>query len=85
MFDDEPKPRPWPVPLPPECVGTYRPTAELNLSTLPPEKKREWWERIKRKDPGLADLLKNDKTVHALIERFDAEVVIELEPYRGEY
>lgn len=85
MNYDEPKRRPWPVPMPPGCVRTYRPTQELNLSTLPPEKKRQWWERVKKKDPGLADLLQNDQTFRALIETFDAEIIIELEPYRGEY
>lgn len=67
----------WPVPWPPEMFATYRPELELNLSTLPPEAKRAIWLKLQREQPDLAALLKQPD-FRALVEAFDADVLIEI-------
>lgn len=66
----------WPKPWPPELIGTYRPDRALNLSRLLPTEKRDKWAEIRREQPELAALLK-DQNVQALIKAFNAEVLVE--------
>ena len=48
----------------------------VNLSRLPPAKKREAWRKIKEQQPELAALLQSDE-VQEMIRVFDAEVWVD--------
>lgn len=52
---------------------------QLNLSQLPPEKKRFAWQWLQENRPELAALLSQDD-VRVAQEAFSAAVIIELEP-----
>lgn len=50
----------------------------INLSRLPPEKRKAAWDWLRREHPDLAGWLQRDD-VKRLRETFDAQVLIEFE------
>lgn len=69
----------WPKPLPEGMkVAKAEPDRYLNLSRMQPEEKRATWQEIKRRNPALAELLR-DPILNSLREAFDADVLIDPE------
>lgn len=69
----DPQPVKKPINYPAPTTGKYVPL--IDPAILLPHKKQLLWAGIKRDNPSLAEMLKNDETIALLKKTFDAKIM----------